>query len=105
MNLSHQLRAHPPALPSLSEESEAPEKSRRSWVNFSLAGLLLLQAFAAVVVFLLQIATALVIFLMLILAFVALHYLAWGRWLGEAIRQEVEDEEREAEFRARQGFG
>ena len=26
-----------------------------------------------------------------------LHYLLWGRWLGDAIRQEVEEEERHAE--------
>lgn len=31
-----------------------------------------------------------------------LHYFLWGRWLGEAIRQEVEEEERAAqEFDAR----
>jgi hypothetical protein len=25
------------------------------------------------------------------------HYLLWGRWLGDTIRREVEEEEREAE--------
>jgi hypothetical protein len=28
-----------------------------------------------------------------------LHYLLWGRWLGDAIRQEVEEEERDAQER------
>jgi hypothetical protein len=28
-----------------------------------------------------------------------LHYLLWGRWLGDAIRQEVEEEERHARER------
>jgi hypothetical protein len=28
-----------------------------------------------------------------------LHYLLWGRWLGDAIRQEVEEEERHAQDR------
>ena len=31
----------------------------------------------------------------------AFHYFVWGRWLGDAIRREVEEEEREKEnFRA-----
>jgi len=70
-----------------------------------LAGLLLLQAFAGIVGFLMQIATALVVFPAMLLAFVVLHYLVWGRWLGKAIRQELEEDEREAEFRARQRSG
>jgi hypothetical protein len=28
-----------------------------------------------------------------------LHYLLWGRWLGDAIRQEVEEEERDSHQR------
>ena len=32
-----------------------------------------------------------------------LHYFLWGRWLGDAIRQEVEDEERAAQERNTHG--
>jgi hypothetical protein len=32
-----------------------------------------------------------------------LHYFLWGRWLGDAIRQEVEDEESAAEERNSHG--
>jgi hypothetical protein len=34
-----------------------------------------------------------------IYAIACLHYLLWGRWLGDAIRQEVEEEERDANER------
>jgi hypothetical protein len=105
MNASDQWSAVLSPLSQPPDTREDSEKRSRSWLNFSIAGLLLLQAVAAIVVFLMQIATALVLFLALLLGFVGLHYLAWGRWLGEAIRQEVEDEERDSEFRASQRFG
>ena len=35
-------------------------------------------------------------------AIACLHYLLWGRWLGDAIRQEVEEEQQHQQLRARQ---
>jgi hypothetical protein len=105
MNSSDQLRAQLGSMPSMSEEGDDSEAACRSWANFSVAGLLLVQTFAAIVISLTQIATALVVVLAMLLAFVMLHYLIWGRWLGEVIGQEVEDEELEADLRASQRFG
>jgi len=104
MNVSDRRRVVFPPLPARADASEDSEQPRR-WLSFSVAGLLLLQAGSAIVIFLMQIAMPLVVFLVMLLAFVVLHYLVWGRWLGEAIREEVEEEEREAEFRAGQRFG
>ena len=100
MNASDRRRAIPPPLPTRPDTNEDSEQPRCSWSSFSIAGLLLLQAVSAIVVFLLQIAMPLVVFLMMLLAFVVLHYLIWGRWLGEVIGQEVDDEELEADLRA-----
>ena len=84
------------------EESLADaDKPRSSWLSFTLVGILALQLFIGLCLLLMQIATALVIGVALLVLVGAAHYFIWGRWLGDAIRQEVEEEERQNEAHPR----
>ncbi len=80
------------------EPPARPSQKRRSFLSLLLAGLLLLLTFAGLSLLTIGFAplfgplAALIV--LAIGGLVAFHYVVWGWWLGDAIRREVEAEDR-----------
>lgn len=74
-----------------------PEKPPKtgSWLPLSLAGCLSMLVLLALIFITLGVAAQAVAIGGVLFAVVGFHYLVWGRWLGGAIRAEVEADERE----------
>ena len=80
------------------EPPRGPSKKRRSLLSLLLAALLLILTLAGLSLLTLSFAPLFgplaVLIVLAIGGLVVLHYLVWGWWLGDAIRREVEAEER-----------
>jgi hypothetical protein len=80
------------------EPPAGPNQKRRSLLSLLMAGVLLLLTLAGLSLLTIGFAPlfgALVVLIVLAIGgLVAFHYVVWGWWLGDAIRREVEAEER-----------
>lgn len=72
---------------------EAQSSSQGSILALSLTGCLSVMAAIVLVFLTVGIAGNLIGIVAALFAFVAMHYLLWGRWLSDSIRAEVEAEQ------------
>jgi Na+-transporting methylmalonyl-CoA/oxaloacetate decarboxylase gamma subunit len=79
----------------LVDESKKPRGSMWSIVAAGVFGLILFLGFLPLAGAAMYVALGAGVVFVVLSCVAALHYFVWGRWLGDAIRREVEEEERE----------